>query len=575
MFSGVTLVSILHVAAAPFTPRGDQDVLLFGEPTVAKTTNLQLTFYPARRHPANPVLRRSEPWEGVGPYIFGNRLMQDELTRELRLWYIAYRFQDNYYRWAYATSTNGLQWTKPDLGVEQFEGKPARNLLPLGPHPDKGTRSIARDPRPSTPPERRYLGVRFTYDGEFVSFSPDGIHWKEYAGNPAWHVPSDIISILWDDRRQKFVAFYKIWELKGREFVPGGPTNGQPFIAHMPTFTPKELGNGLADFEGPCVFFHAPAAATVEQRKFTLRSGKQSPDDGGGVSLSGEWNAKRVQAFAESADGMHWSNEQVVLRADEQDSPSSNIQYLFVMQYGGYYIGFATLHDVEGLFRLHLAWSADGLHWHRPTRVPWMDTGPANAFDYGMVLGPADPIFWEKEMWFPYGGFPIRHDSRETNWESAVGLAVMRRDGFAAWEASENPGELTTQPFVCNGDKLIINAEIGGWDVALQRPSPTDILGRDVALQRPSPDGSIVVEILDENSKVIRGFDAKACQPITGDTLAEPSMGRVHWGKSKELDSVRNKTIQLHFKIKNARLYSFRIATDAPVNLPVPRATRN
>jgi hypothetical protein len=33
------------------------------------------------------------------------------------------------------------------------------------------------------------------------------------------------------------------------------------------------------------------------------------------------------------------------------------------------------------------------------------------SFDAGRVLGPADPILWEKEMWFAYGGFPIRHDS--------------------------------------------------------------------------------------------------------------------------------------------------------------------
>src|ERR1051326_6920996 len=54
-----------------------------------------------------------------------------------------------------------------------------------------------------------------------------------------------------------------------------------------------------------------------------------------------------------------------------------------------------------GGFRIQLAWSADGLSWQRPSRVPWLDVGPENAFDCGMVLGPADPILWETEMWFP------------------------------------------------------------------------------------------------------------------------------------------------------------------------------
>ena len=99
---------------------------------------------------------------------------------------------------------------------------PRRNLLPLGPHPEKGTRSIARDPRPETPPERRYLGVRFTYDGELVSFSPDGLKWVEHPKNPVWHVPSDIIHVMWDDRRNAFVAYYKLWELAGTEILPDG-----------------------------------------------------------------------------------------------------------------------------------------------------------------------------------------------------------------------------------------------------------------------------------------------------------------------------------------------------------------
>jgi len=530
-----------------FSTTPNESVLLLGNPTVARASGLTQCFFPAGKHSANPVLRRSEKWEGVGPYLFGSRLMQDEKTRELRLWYIAYRFEDNHYRWAYATSSDGLRWNKPDLGLEQFGGASARNCLPLGPHPEKGTRSIARDPRPETPAARRYLGVRFTYDGEFVSFSPDGLHWTEHIGNPVWFVPSDMIHVMWDDHRQKFVAFYKVWELKGREVRPTGPKDGIPFVAHLPTFTPKDLGNGMTEFEGPCITFRPPGAAEVQKQKFILRSGKQSADDGGGVSLSGEWNAKRVQAFAESDDGIHWRNEQVVLRADAQDPPTANIQYLFVIPCGGYYLGFATLHDEAGYFRIQLAWSADGLSWQRPSRVPWLDVGPEKSFDCGMVLGPADPILWEQEMWFPYGGFPIRHDSKETNWESAIGMATMRRDGFAAWEAGDEPGQLVTQPFRCNGDRLFINAE--------------------------AQNGLAAVEVLDEKGKPLKGFDAKSCRAVAADTLTKERDGWIQWKKEKDLRRLQGKLIQLRFTLRNARLYSFRIADEKTMKLPIPRAT--
>jgi hypothetical protein len=524
-----------------------ESILLLGERTVARTAHLTQRFFSAQRHSANPILRRAEPWEGAGPYLWGSRLMQDPLTRQLRLWYIAFNPADNHYRWGYATSGDGLEWTRPDLHIEQFSGELTRNCLPLGPHPEKGTRSIARDPRPETPSHRRYLGVRFTYEGDFVSFSPDGIAWLEYPLNPVWHVPSDIIHIMWDDRRQRFIAFYKVWELVGREIRPDGLADGSPFTAHMPTFTPKDLGNGTTQFEGPCIVFRPPGTAEVSQRRFVLRSGQQGADDGGGTSLSGEWNAKRVQAFAESEDGIHWTNEQIVLRADKFDPPTANIQYLFVIPYGGYYLGFITMHDEGGHFRIQFAWSEDGLSWQRSSRAPWLDVGPQGAFDSGMVLGPADPIIWEREMWFPYGGFPIRHDTKETNWQSAIGLATMRLDGFAAWEAGDETGELLTQPFRCNGNHLFVNAE--------------------------AQDGSIAVEVLDEHGAAVNGFERKSCQPVTTDTLANEGNGWIRWAAQESLSRLEGRPIQLKFTLQNARLYSFRIADKNTITLSVPRAT--
>jgi hypothetical protein len=491
-------------------------------------------------------MRKTEAWEGVGPYIWGNRLMQDETTGLFRLWYIAYDFNGNFYRWGYATSSNGLEWSKPNLAVETYGQSPATNLLPLGPHPEKGTRSIARDPRPQTPTERRYLGVRFTYDGEYVSFSPDGINWKEHPRSPSWHVPSDIIHVMWDSRRNQFVAYYKLWELRGTELSAGGKE--KPFLAHMPTFTNTKLSDNKESFDAPVIHFNPGAAANVTNEKFILRSAGQGNDDGGGTSLSGAWTAKRVQAWACSDDGIHWENEQVVLRADEKDPPTSNIQYMFVTQHGGYYLGFITMHDEAGYFRIQFAWSGDGIEWHRPWREPWLDVGPGSAFDCGMVLGPADPIITDREMWFPYGGFPIRHDTKETNWQSAIGLATTRLDGFAAWQAGDKPGELVTQPFKLGGDRLFVNADATG--------------------------GSITVEVL-ADGKTIDHFGAASCQPITTDTLADNENGWVSWKNDANLSSLKDQLVQLKFKLQNASLYSFRLATKDTMKLPTPRATNH
>src|SRR5256885_2155600 len=65
----------ISLAAKP-----EESVLLLDEHTVARTTKLTQHFFRARKHPSNPVMRKTEAWEGVGPYVWGNRLMQDEQT---------------------------------------------------------------------------------------------------------------------------------------------------------------------------------------------------------------------------------------------------------------------------------------------------------------------------------------------------------------------------------------------------------------------------------------------------------------------------------------------------------------
>ncbi|MDB6027135.1 MAG: hypothetical protein JWM68_3358, partial [Verrucomicrobiales bacterium] len=155
---------------------------------------------------------------------------------------------------------------------------------------------------------------------------------------------------------------------------------------------------------------------------------------------------------------------------------------------------------------------------------------------------------WEQEMWFPYGGFPIRHDTKREDWESAIGMATMRLDGFAAWEAGAESGELLTQPFHCNGDRLFINAD--------------------------AQNGSVTVEVLDEKGNPLKGLDAKSCRVVSTDTLAKERDGWVQWKNQKDIHRLKGKQIQLRFTLKNAKLYSFRIADEKTLKLSVPRATK-
>ena len=87
--------------------------------------HLQKVLHPARRLSDEPMLRADRPWEGhaamLGPDSYSYN--QEKQRHELR--YVgnlgAYRLL--------AVSQDGLTWTKPELGLVQFQGSRANNIL--------------------------------------------------------------------------------------------------------------------------------------------------------------------------------------------------------------------------------------------------------------------------------------------------------------------------------------------------------------------------------------------------------------------------------------------------------------
>jgi len=509
-------------------------ILLLDKSVVAQTNYCRQTFYPAVKDPGNPIICPSEPWEGRGPYTWGTRIIWNPQTEQYDFYYIAFRAEDNHYRWGLAISGDGLAWTKPDLGLETFQGKPARNMLTGGPHPEKAVRSVVLDPSPECPPEKRYKAIRFTYDGEFVSYSADGRRWAENPENPVWYVPSDIIHAMWDPQRKRFVVYYKVWEISGEIPDAESPTGFRPLIAYSPFFEHHLQKDGLTEIVGPMIYFHPDSAAEVKDEVILMRSESQGPDDGGGTPLTGAWHSRRVIAWAESDDWQHWRSEQIVLACDDRDRPDANIQYLFVTYHGGYYLGFLTMHDERGNFEQQLAFSRDGIRWSRPWRGNFIGLGVPGEFDSGMVLAPTDPILTDTQMLFYYGGFNTLHYITNDNpWSSAIGRAILRRDGFAAWEnLPEEVGIVETQVQIVTQDTLVINADAGN--------------------------GRLTVEVLDETGDIMDGFDHASCQPLTEDTSRYTNCrAPVQWKSNKSVSIILGRHVRLRFRLENARIFSF------------------
>ena len=109
------------------------------------------------------------------------------------MWYLATAKEDTTgQRICYATSKDGINWEKPNLGLVEYNGNKNNNLVEMkGKNPDPGNAEtnalpVLYDPEDPDPNRRFKLGMEAgRYGNNFaVAFSPDGLRWTEYEGNP-------------------------------------------------------------------------------------------------------------------------------------------------------------------------------------------------------------------------------------------------------------------------------------------------------------------------------------------------------------------------------------------------------
>lgn len=510
-----------------------QGYLLFDEHAVKNSLNCTLRFSQTVKDPSNPVLSSLKPWDGDGPYTASGRIIYLPEQGVYRMPYATYSSDPYGYGSGYAESTDGLHWDRPALKGKKDEDYEHHFDESLG---RRGFYSLPRnpcmtiyDPRPDCPEDERFKSMSFRMTGNIVSFSPDGIsNFKEYSGNPVWNTTSDSMYHFWDPNLQKFVCYYKLWKLSGQE-KDDSQEGSHPMEALCVTWDTKELSNGWVELSGDYfVTLHPDKKAELSYKKYIVRSNNQGEDDGGGGCLSGAWSSKRVICRAVSTDFIHWEEEQLVLDVDELDRPDSNIQYAQVFHMGGYYLAMLSMHDNRGFFDQQLAFSADGIHWKRPWRGNLIAHGSPGQFDHGEISPPMPPIITETQMVFYYGGLEREHKYVHDRGNIAIGRAILRRDGFACWQADDEVATLQSVLFTVKQDGLYINANAeGGW---------------------------ITAALLDETGSVIPGFEHDKCSKIIEDSVSySDCFIPVHW---EGMPALPNGKVSVQLRFANASIYS-------------------
>lgn len=165
-------------------------VFAFDSISIPYSQNLRLEMRQPIRHADNPVVKRGPPGapDALGVQFYGS-IIKD--GGKYRLWYVAFdddtenKVASARWRAAYAESADGLNWTKPDLGLVEYKGSKSNNLLAMGGGPwgFVNLKVLKDDADPD--PSRRYKMTAHVYFrsqrrlGTLLPFvSADGYSWK-------------------------------------------------------------------------------------------------------------------------------------------------------------------------------------------------------------------------------------------------------------------------------------------------------------------------------------------------------------------------------------------------------------
>jgi hypothetical protein len=116
----------------------------------------------------------------------------------------------------YAESRDGITWTRPVLGLHEFEGSKENNIIATGPAAHNFT--AFKDTNPQCAPEARYKALGRSGKGLLYFRSADGVRWERAQDAPvitAGAFDSQNLA-YWDAHRGEYRAYWRIFTNKVR-----------------------------------------------------------------------------------------------------------------------------------------------------------------------------------------------------------------------------------------------------------------------------------------------------------------------------------------------------------------------
>lgn len=390
-----------EMAAAAPIDLGSRLELFVDDHLIDRMDGAQLKLHSPER--AETVLKFDQPWEGSTAAYF--TAINDHGA--FRLYYrgsgLNPAHNDQHSKEApmtecFVESRDGIHWTRPNLGLVEFRGSKANNIVLMGQAALSFTPFL--DANPAAPANERWkatTGIKVPGQKGYglVGFtSPDGIHWTRIGDYSI--IPDATINafdtqnvVFWDTVRKKYVAFYRA----------------------------MKHGVRWSKFAESDVFAH--------------------------------WPAESIQWFDYGDAPM----EQLYTSAARPYERAPNIYLGFPDRY----VPFRTspLEPDSHNFGMNdpiFMSSRDGVHWDRrflesflrPGRDPLNWTDRNNYISNGLLQTAPD----ELSLYFTQNyRSPTAHLRR----------GVVRLDGFVSVNAGYHGGEFVTKPFTYQGSILVLN----------------------------------------------------------------------------------------------------------------------
>ncbi|MEO7677195.1 MAG: hypothetical protein ABIV39_10575, partial [Verrucomicrobiota bacterium] len=153
------------------------------------------------------VLTTDKPWEGTNSAYF--KVFQD--GARVRLYYRGFIPEagdsSDKQLTCYAESTDGIHFTRPNLGLYEFQGSKENNIVYQGVEAHNFAPFL--DTNPKAKPDERYKAVGGLESKLFGFSSPDGLRWKKIQAEPVTTKGQfDSLNIVFRDELAKLYRCY-------------------------------------------------------------------------------------------------------------------------------------------------------------------------------------------------------------------------------------------------------------------------------------------------------------------------------------------------------------------------------